>query len=333
MNTTGCDSGWAQDDFVYSTAPERREDCILNLAFFNAFVAVLVLIQFANAVAIIHSVLARAKRMGQTLQCGQYQTMAFPLCTVLAVLLFIVLPNTIGTAHNVMVCLLGVMLELFNLTSLRWVAKIHRLGARLITKRLPESKPILQAIKPDHVVPRLMVLAQIVCTAQFVCLSILAVVFYRDAAWVRAGFGLNAVFVFILSLCALHQTEKCRRAVRDTSKQVGDMLSPETLIKYQQVQTKFRNQQGLFVVFGGMGVLICALAAGGAFPIDHRVLLVALGLDAASTLAMFLTTVSLCELGWGSKQPSDKVAHSPTNSKLSPIEGEVLSNYPNSENL
>ncbi|KAH9261679.1 hypothetical protein BASA81_000335 [Batrachochytrium salamandrivorans] len=329
MNTTACEPGWAQDEFVYSTAPESREECILNLAFFNSFVAIIVLIQFVNAVVITNSVLGRAKRMEQKLQYGQYQTILFPWCTLITVLLFIVLPNTIGTGNNVMLCLLGLMWQFFNLTALRWVAKVHRLGARLIVKRLPEAKPILQAIKPDRVVARLMILAHMVCTAQFICLCILAVVFYQDAVWVQAGFGLNAVFVSLVCLCALHQTEKCRHAVRDTIRQVGDMLSPDTLVKYEEVQTRFRNQQLLFAFFGGMGILICALAAGEVFPIDHRVLLTALGLDAAGTLSMFLSTLSPC-IFWGARHSSDKLANSPANSKLSPTEGEILSNAPTS---
>lgn len=303
--------GWARDTFVYSTAAASPpgELCILNLAFFNAFMALVLVIELANLCVNTHSVLERARRRNQRLRWGQYQTILSSLCTLVVGVLFTILPHTHGTDYNVMLCLVGVVWCLFNVVALRWVSKIHRLGSKLIMKRVPEAKSTLQALGQDQTVFSVLLgLGYVLTAMQFLCTCVLAVVFYEDAGWVRASYGLNTAFLAIAAACALHQTEKCRQAVKQTIQQVAEMLTAGTLDKYAQVQAKFRNQELFFALVGVGSTLMCALAAAGVIPVDHRMLLVAMGLDAAGALLM---SVSATTVSCGRRRPP--------NSKLSPV--------------
>lgn len=311
MNSTGCEPGWAKDEFVYSTALlAPAGECSLSIAFFNAFMSIVVLIQLANVVITTHGILRRARQRNSSLLLGQYQTIASCFCTLAAVLLFAILPNTIGTARNSMFCIVGIVLLLFNVNLSRRAQKIHRLGTRLIMKRLPEAKHTLSRANPnDRVVAGLVSLGYVICLVEGVFMCIVAVVLFQDAHWPQASIGLNAAFMVIICACAVHQTEQCRRAVRDTTKQVQDLVSPHTLVKYARVQAKFRNQELVYVLFGSVGVVVCTLAAAGVLPIDHRLMLAALGLDATGTLAMLMSTAMTCL--FTRKESSDKVANSP----------------------
>ncbi|KAH9261652.1 hypothetical protein BASA81_000308 [Batrachochytrium salamandrivorans] len=312
MNSTGCEPGWAKDEFVYSTALlTTTSECTVNIAFFNAFLSILILIQLANFVITTHGILQRARQRKLALLFGQYQTIASCFCTLVAVLLLIILPNTIGTEQNSMLCLVGIILFLFNINLSRRTEKIRRLGTRLIMKRLPETKHTLSRINPnDRLVTGLVSLGYLICVVEFVFICIIAVILYQDAHWPQVSIGLNAAFLCIICACAVHQTEQCRRAVRDTTKQVRNMLNPQTLVKYSQVQAKFRNQMLVYVLFGSVGATVCILAAIGVIPIDHRLLLTAVGFDATGTLAMLLSTAMSCL--FTRRESSDKVANSPT---------------------
>lgn len=316
MNTTNCTvPGWAHDDLVFSLR-DQEESCTLNIVFFNTYVSFLVLLQCVNLVIRTQYVLHRARKTKRALGRHQYVTIGSTLITLIAIILFLVLPNTIGAGRNTSVCLVNITLLMFNFSLLRWVEKIMRLGSRLIMKRLPEAKSLSASrlLQRDNFVTGMLAVSYVLCLFMFITGCVLSIVLYEQRVWPHVALGLMGSFLIIASTCSVYQTEKCRRVISDTAKRVKSVLTPSVYGKYDKVQSKFRSQQILVFTLGFVGSVVCLLGAANVFAIDHIMLLTAITFDAVGTIFMLgSVAVSRCTLSTKSRITSENQAEDELN--------------------
>lgn len=303
-DTTNCTAGYAKDTLFPSSTPPTTSACDLNIEFFNAYVSVLLALQFVMLAMRTRFIVQHARKQKRKLVLSQYITITLTFIPLVTLLLMLILPNATASSYpqgNVMYLLFGVLLGVAQVNMIRWVWKLRRLGYKLIVRRLPNMKDAVMSATDADKTERLTIVLGVssyFVSLAFVIVSCIAGMLVADnGALVQASFGLFGLYIIQMLVCGLNQTEHCCWLIYTTMHNVQDMIEPSMTKKYRAVLDKFRHQEMIMVTFGIAGIVLCILIAVGVIPAKQEMYLLFVTFDVLSAFSMMASILGYCCIG------------------------------------
>lgn len=313
VDQTGCEPLFAKDNLFAMGLDQSMIGCSLSIVAFTVcfavFLCIMLLVAALRTYVIFHN---RKRKLQQLLSVSSWMSILTLvqswLCVALYLIILVVF-HTYGAGDNVFVFLLGMESLLFGIGSDQWVAKLIRLGSRIIgptrkqvqqmnsqqfrpmgSGRLPRQSVMQIADAMSHSdrnLKAISMLNRFVLGLQFLFLCILAMVFQTQRIWLRAGIALLAVSVFLSLVAALWQYHRCENAMLETQRNIeGKQSAPHWI---DVVRWKFLMHRLVLASIGIPGIITILLWAIEVIPINYIMLIVFGVFDVATNSIMILT--------------------------------------------
>jgi hypothetical protein len=298
MNQSGCPSGYARDE-VYAIGVDRSGlDCSLSLVAFTVCWVLFTTVMFTVAALRTHLIIANRKRKKQALcvraSWGSLLALGQSWVSLAIFLTALVVLYVPGADPNAYVLLSGLEFFFFNICASLWVAKVLRLGMKLIGHRpvgaaatinkpsngdiiKPQGRPsvlLMQSMQhrlmtdSDLVIKVLKLTGLGAWIAQFVSLCVMGMIRKDEIIWLRIGLGLMGLLTLIHASVLVWQYRRCEEAIMRTQTALKGKTTADP--KWvQSVRFKFRVHATVLVAVASPAIIILWLWAFGAVPITY----------------------------------------------------------------
>ena len=311
MDTQGCPPFYALDDLYAVGLDPSQIRCSFSIVAFTVCISIILFIILV--VAVLRTLIIfqnRRRKLQQLFSLSSWISMLTLLQSWLCVGLYssiLIIMYVYGTGHNVFIFLLGVGNLLFGIGSDQWMAKLIRLGTRIIAP--PNNKRVINAARAasrgsvvklvdviseaDVVLKAIITLNRVLLLLQFICLCILSMIFINERIWLKIGVGIQAILVLSSLIAALWQYHRCETAIQETQRNVKeDKITTTTSSKWaDSVRLKFRLHKLVLASMGIPATLILLLWSIEVIPMNYIMLIVFAAFDAATNGMMVLTFI------------------------------------------
>lgn len=303
MNTSGCSSfGIGRDDLLQMNTG-KEAPCTLIIPLYivvvTLFGCILLLVAIKRTMYIIRR--SETGNYGQDSNkfgMNQIYTLTQSWLTVLNVFLLLIIPFTYGTSNSVICFLVGTLYFFFGISADRWIAKILRLGSRIIGKKPNNNtEEIYRHLDQlDWILTILVYSIRFVLLLQLSC-TILTVVYPLDRYWLLSVIGFQVYLVTAAVTILMYQYQRCKNAIYASQRNIQGIVEHANR-GTNAVLKKFNRHQLILIGMGLPAICIHVLWTVEVIPVNYIVVMMVVFFGAFVNSTMLFTFATKNRVKW-----------------------------------